>query len=77
MGYMLDWSILYNDLYLVTKAKRKEYSEKDVRNTKYLNDTNYVVMSVVKGNSEMKIADKEIYDVILKDNDGKIVTIRQ
>ena len=68
--------MIYILLYFVIKAKREENSKKAARKTKCLNDTDYVVMNVVKGNSEMKVAEKEIYDVILKDTNGEIVTIK-
>lgn len=52
--------IIYILLYFVIKAKREERLEKENR-IKYLTD--YTVMKVTK-NGEMKIEDKEVYDVL-------------
>lgn len=51
--------MIYIFLYFVIKAKREENLKKDARK-KCLNDIDYVVRNVVKGNSEMKVADKEM-----------------
>lgn len=64
--------VIYILLYFVVKAKRKRVEERTVS----LIDNNYVVIKVVKGKSETQIADKEIYDVFLKDDAGNIITIK-
>ena len=64
--------IIYIVLYFVIKSKREERLEKENR-IKHLTD--YTVMNVTQ-NSEMKIADKEVYDVLLKNSIGNIITIK-